>query len=52
MPKDHITGRLKGHAVVEFKRHRDAKTAVKQMDGFDINGKRLKVQILTETMNR
>ena len=52
MPKDHITGKLKGHAIVEFRKHKDAKTAVKQMDGFNINGKKLKVSILTETINR
>lgn len=48
MPKDHITGRNKGHAVIEFVRHRDAKTAVKEMNGFEINGKKLKVSILTD----
>jgi len=29
LPKDHITGKIKGHAIVEFRKHRDAKTAVK-----------------------
>lgn len=48
MPRDHITGRNKGHAVIEFKRHRDAKNAVKEMNGFDINGKKLKVSIVTD----
>jgi RNA-binding protein 39 len=36
IPRDHITGKSKGHAIIEFKRHRDAKDAVKQMNGFDI----------------
>ena len=48
MPKDHITGKNKGHAIIEFKRHKDAKTAVKEMNGFEINGKKLKVTIVTE----
>ena len=52
MPKDHITGRNKGHAIIEFKRHKDAKGAVKEMNDFDINGKRLKVSILTDTVNK
>jgi RNA-binding protein 39 len=52
LPKDHITGRNKGHAIIEFKRHRDAKDAVKEMNGFDINSKKLKVSILTESINR
>lgn len=29
IPRDHITGKSKGHAIIEFKRHRDAKDAVK-----------------------
>lgn len=49
LPKDHITGKNKGHAIIEFKRHRDAKDAVKEMNGFDVNGKKLKVSILSDT---
>mmetsp|Transcript_44267 Transcript_44267/g.42969 ORF Transcript_44267/g.42969 Transcript_44267/m.42969 type:complete len:274 (+) Transcript_44267:519-1340(+) len=52
LPKDQATGKIKGHAIVEFRKHRDAKTAVKQMDGFTINDKKLKASILTETVNR
>ena len=52
MPKDHITGKNKGHAVIDFRKHRDAKNAVKEMNGFDINGRKLKVSILTETVSR
>lgn len=48
MPKDPISGKNKGHAIVEFKRHKDAKYAAKEMNGFDINGKALKVSILNE----
>ena len=52
LPKDHITGRNKGHAIIEFKRHKDAKTAVKEMNGFDMNGKILKVSIVTDQDQR
>lgn len=52
LPKDHITGKNKGHAIIEFKRHKDAKNAVKEMNGFDINGKKLKVSILTDNVNK
>jgi RNA recognition motif-containing protein len=43
-----MSGRNKGHAIIEFKRHKDAKYAVKEMDGFDINDKKLKVSIVTD----
>jgi RNA-binding protein 23/39 len=52
LPKDHITGRNKGHAVIEFKKHRDAKNAIKEMNGFDINGRKLKVSILTDAVSK
>jgi RNA recognition motif-containing protein len=52
LPKDHITGRNKGHAIVHFQRHRDAKTAVKEMNGFDVHGKKLKVSILSDSVNK
>jgi RNA recognition motif-containing protein len=52
LPKDHITGRNKGHAIIEFRRHKDAKTAVKEMNAFDINGKKLKVSIVTDQLTR
>jgi RNA recognition motif-containing protein len=47
-----MSGRNKGHAVIEFKRHKDAKYAVKEMDGFDINDKKLKVSIVTDQQSR
>jgi len=28
LPKDHITGKNKGYAIIEYKRHKDAKNAV------------------------
>lgn len=49
MPKDHITGRNKGHAIIYFRRHKDAKNAVKEMDGFEINSRKLKVSIVTDS---
>lgn len=52
LPKDHITGKLKGHAIIEFKHYRDAKTAAKKMNGFDIMGKKLKVSLLTDSVNK
>ena len=48
LPKDHITGKNKGHAIIEFRSHRDAKNAVKEMNGLDIKGKKLKVSIVTD----
>lgn len=34
LPKDPNTKKIKGFAVAEFKRHRDAKSAIKEFDGF------------------
>ena len=48
LPKDHITGRNKGHAIITYRKYKYAKAAVKEMNGFDFNGKKLKVQIMTE----
>lgn len=52
LPKDHITGRNKGHAIVEFRRYKDAKVAVKEMNGFEINKKKLKVQIMDDQLTK
>jgi RNA-binding protein 39 len=49
LPKDTITGKNRGHAIVHFRRHRDAKDAVKEMNGFEVKGRKLKVSILTDT---
>ena len=43
---------MKGHAIIEFRSRGDAKYAVKKMNGFDINGKKLKVSLLTDTINK
>lgn len=50
LAKDPLTGQNKGHAIVEFRHHRDAKVAVKSMDGFEVSeGCKLKVNILTDS---
>ena len=48
LPKDPVTGRNKGHAIIEYNRHRDAKNAVKGMDGFDVLGRKLKCNIIND----
>jgi RNA-binding protein 23/39 len=46
LPKD--AGRNKGHAIIEYNRHRDAKNAVKEMDGFDVLGRKLSCKIIND----
>ena len=29
LPKDPLTGKIKGHAIVEFRKHKDARNAMK-----------------------
>ena len=48
LPKDQLTGKNKGHAIIEYHRHRDAKNAVKEMNGFDMQGRQLKCSIVTD----
>lgn len=48
IPKDHITMRPKGYAIIEFERSSEAKEAVKILDGFEIDGKKISVSIYTE----
>ena len=48
LPRDPVTGRNKGHAIIEYNRHRDAKNAVKEMDGFDVLGRKLSCKIINE----
>ncbi len=48
MPKDSVTGRNKGHAIIEYYRHKDAKNAVKEMNGFDVLGRQLKCHIIDD----
>jgi RNA recognition motif-containing protein len=49
LPKD--GGRNKGHAIIEYNRHRDAKNAVKEMDGFDVLGRKLSCKIINDQTN-
>ena len=49
LPKDPYTGKNKGHSIVEFAKHNDAKMAASNMNGFEvIPGQILKVNILTD----
>jgi len=48
LPKDPVTGKNKGHAIIDYSRHRDAKNATKEMDGFDVLGRKLSCKIITE----
>lgn len=49
LPKDAYTNKNKGHSIVEFKHHKDAKVAVDSMNGFEaLPGYKLKVNILTD----
>lgn len=43
-----MTGKNKGHAIIEYNRHRDAKNAVREMNGFDVLGRQLKCSIVTD----
>ena len=48
LPKDPSSGRNKGHAIIEFTRHRYAKNAVKDMNDFEVLGRKLKCHIIDE----
>ena len=50
LPKDSITGRNKGHAIIEYSKHRDAKNAAKEMDGFDVLGRKLSCKVINDQM--
>jgi RNA-binding protein 23/39 len=48
LPKD-SQGRNKGHAIIEYATHKDAKIASQSMNGFEVaDGQKLKVNILTD----
>ena len=34
LPKDSVTKKVKGYAVADFKNHREAKDAIKELNGF------------------
>jgi len=44
MHRDDVTGKSKGYAFVVFRNSGDAKRAIIEMDGFTLNGKKIKVQ--------
>jgi RNA recognition motif-containing protein len=50
IPADHITRKAKGYVVVEFSRPYEADDAVSSIDGMELNGRRVKVQILTDQL--
>ena len=43
IPRDHITQKPKGYIIIEFRRSSEAKDAVSILDGFEIDGKKIKV---------
>jgi RNA recognition motif-containing protein len=48
IPRDHVTLRPKGYILIEFARSGEAKDAVHLLDGFEIDGKKIKVDIFSE----
>ena len=43
IPRDHITLKPKGYALIEFKKASEAKDAVNLLNGFEIDGKKISV---------
>mmetsp|Transcript_16127 Transcript_16127/g.27270 ORF Transcript_16127/g.27270 Transcript_16127/m.27270 type:complete len:166 (+) Transcript_16127:859-1356(+) len=52
IPRDHITLKPKGYVIVDFSRPQEAKDAVAHLDGFEIDGKKIHVQIYTDYVQR
>lgn len=48
MPKDPYTGKNRGHSIVEFTTHKEARIAAQSMNGFELMEQKLKVNILTD----
>ena len=49
LPKDPFTGKNRGHSIVEFSTHKEARIAAQSMNGFElVKGSTLKVNILTD----
>ena len=44
--KDENTGKIKGYAFIQFRKGSQARIAIKEMNGFNHNGKILKVMIV------
>jgi RNA recognition motif-containing protein len=47
-----VTQKPKGWVLVEFSKPQEAKDAVHLLDGFDIDGKKIGVQIYNETLQQ
>lgn len=52
IPRDHITQKPKGYALIDFRRALDAKEAVSLLNGFEIDGKKINVQIHTDYLQK
>jgi len=52
IPRDHVTMRPKGYILIEFARQSEAKDAVHLLDGFEIDGKKIKVDIFTDHLQK
>ena len=48
MPTDRMTGRPRGFAFVEFDTPEQASEAIQKFDGFELSGRRLRVNEATE----
>lgn len=48
MPTDRLTGRPRGFAFIEFNTPEQATQAIEKLDGFEIAGRRLRVNEATE----
>lgn len=52
IPRDHITLRPKGYVLIDFARAVEAKEAVNLLNGFEIDGKKINVQIHTDYLQK
>jgi RNA-binding protein 39 len=52
IPCDHISKKPKGYVLIEFRRSTEAKEAVELLNGFEIKGRKIIVQIYSEQLMR
>lgn len=52
IPRDHITQKPKGYALIEFRRAQEAKDAVQFLNNIEIGGKKITVSIHTEYLQK